>query len=169
MRRELEISARSDGDKTIEHENGIGDTMSANAERQRLEEARGQHVPWRKCGPYLSERQWGTVREDYSEDGNAWDVTRHDVSRDRGAISRDDPARNSPTGCAFGHDGRRGSVRPIPGTAPVRYQHPRRWRPERARLVIEGKPQSEMDFRALGCASGRRGSQRGALSLANRR
>ena len=87
------------------------------------------------------------VREDYSKDGNAWDVTRHDVSRDRGAISRDDPARNSPTGCAFGHDGRRGSVRPIPGTAPVRYQHPRRWRPERARLVIEGKPQSEMDFR----------------------
>jgi len=95
MRRELEISARSDGDKTIEHENGIGDTMSANAERQRLEEARGQHVPWRKCGPYLSERQWGTVREDYSKDGNAWDVTRHDVSRDRGAISQDDPARNS--------------------------------------------------------------------------
>jgi hypothetical protein len=46
-------------------------------------------------GPYLSERQSGTVRGDYSEDGNAWDVTRHDVSRDRGAISQDDPARNS--------------------------------------------------------------------------
>jgi len=45
-------------------------------------------VPWRKWGPYLSERQWGTVREDYSEDGNAWDVTRHAVPRDRGATSR---------------------------------------------------------------------------------
>ncbi len=51
--------------------------------------------PGENGGPYLSERQSGTVRGDYSEDGNAWDVTRHDVSRDRGAISQDDPARNS--------------------------------------------------------------------------
>jgi hypothetical protein len=88
MRRGLEISARSDDDKTIEDENGKRDTMSANAERQRLVEARDWQVPWRKWGPYLSERQWGTVREDYSEDGNAWDVTRHAVPRDRGATSR---------------------------------------------------------------------------------
>ena len=47
--------------------------MSDNAEGKRLETARNENVPWRKWGPYLSERQWGTVREDYSQDGNAWD------------------------------------------------------------------------------------------------
>ena len=83
MRRGLEISARSDDDKTIEDENGKRDTMSANAERQRLVEARDRQVPWRKWGPYLSERQWGTVREDYSEDGNAWDYFSHDQARSR--------------------------------------------------------------------------------------
>ena len=57
--------------------------MSANAERQRLVEARDRQVPWRKWGPYLSERQWGTVREDYSEDGNAWDYFSHDQARSR--------------------------------------------------------------------------------------
>ena len=41
------------------------------AEDLRLEEARVNAVPWRQWGPYLSERQWGTVREDYSADGNA--------------------------------------------------------------------------------------------------
>jgi hypothetical protein len=40
-------------------------------------------VPWRQWGPYLSERQWGTVREDYSEDGNAWDYFTHDQARSR--------------------------------------------------------------------------------------
>jgi hypothetical protein len=44
-----------------------------NAEQLRLEEARGQKQPWKKWGPCLSERQWGTVREDYSDNGNAWD------------------------------------------------------------------------------------------------
>jgi hypothetical protein len=39
--------------------------------------------PWRKWGPYLSERQWGTVREDYSQDGNAWDYFTHDQARSR--------------------------------------------------------------------------------------
>src|SRR6266568_1085380 len=39
--------------------------------------------PWRKWGPHLSERQWGTVREDYSEDGNAWDYFTHDEARSR--------------------------------------------------------------------------------------
>jgi hypothetical protein len=53
------------------------------AEQARLEEARGQNVPWRKWGPYLSERQWGTVREDYSEGGNAWDYFTHDQARSR--------------------------------------------------------------------------------------
>jgi hypothetical protein len=53
------------------------------AEAARLEEAREKGVPWRQWGPYLSERQWGTVREDYSEDGNAWDYFSHDQARSR--------------------------------------------------------------------------------------
>src|SRR5262247_2247257 len=52
------------------------------AETQRLEEAR-EGVCWRRWGPYLSERQWGTVREDYSEDGNAWSYFSHDQARSR--------------------------------------------------------------------------------------
>jgi len=52
-------------------------------EQKRLNEAREAGVPWKKWGPYLSERQWGTVREDYSEDGNAWDYFSHDQARSR--------------------------------------------------------------------------------------
>jgi hypothetical protein len=52
-------------------------------EHQRLEAARNQSIPWRRWGPYLSERQWGTVREDYSLDGNAWDYFTHDQARSR--------------------------------------------------------------------------------------
>ena len=51
-------------------------------ERIRLEEAKGG-TPWKKWGPYLSERQWGTVREDYSDSGNAWDYFSHDQARSR--------------------------------------------------------------------------------------
>src|ERR1043165_5092866 len=57
-----------------------GGTMDK--ERARLDEAR-TGAPWRKWGPYLSERQWGTVREDYSESGNAWDYFSHDQARSR--------------------------------------------------------------------------------------
>jgi len=57
--------------------------MSQNPESARLEEARTAKTPWRKWGPYLSERQWGTVREDYSQDGNAWDYFTHDQARSR--------------------------------------------------------------------------------------
>ncbi|HEX7198391.1 MAG TPA: glucosidase, partial [Dongiaceae bacterium] len=53
------------------------------AEHDRLREAREQRVPWRKWGPYLSERQWGTVREDYSENGDAWNYFSHDQARSR--------------------------------------------------------------------------------------
>ena len=53
------------------------------AEAVRLDEARENAVPWRQWGPYLSERQWGTVREDYSADGNAWDYFSHDQARSR--------------------------------------------------------------------------------------
>ena len=52
-------------------------------EQKRLNEARETGIPWKKWGPYLSERQWGTVREDYSHDGNAWDYFTHDQSRSR--------------------------------------------------------------------------------------
>ena len=52
-------------------------------ESARLDEARTAKTPWRKWGPYLSERQWGTVREDYSQDGNAWDYFTHDQARSR--------------------------------------------------------------------------------------
>ena len=57
--------------------------MPPTQEATRLGEVRAGKVPWRKWGPYLSERQWGTVREDYSEDGNAWDYFGHDQARSR--------------------------------------------------------------------------------------
>ena len=52
-------------------------------EQRRLNETREKGIPWKKWGPYLSERQWGTVREDYSQDGNAWDYFSHDQARSR--------------------------------------------------------------------------------------
>ena len=58
--------------------------MSTTPEKQRLDEARGgQGIPWKKWGPYLSERQWGTVREDYSDNGDAWNHFTHDQARSR--------------------------------------------------------------------------------------
>ncbi len=54
-----------------------------NAESKRLEAIGNEKTPWRKWGPYLSERQWGTVREDYSDSGNAWDYFTHDQARSR--------------------------------------------------------------------------------------
>ena len=53
------------------------------AEQQRLDDARQGKLPWKKWGPYLSERQWGTVREDYSENGDAWNFFTHDQARSR--------------------------------------------------------------------------------------
>ncbi len=52
-------------------------------EDQRLQEADAAGVPWRRWGPYLSERQWGTVREDYSVGGDAWSSFTHDQARSR--------------------------------------------------------------------------------------
>ena len=48
-----------------------------------MEDAREWDSPWRKWGPYLSERQWGTVREDYSQNGDAWQYFTHDQARSR--------------------------------------------------------------------------------------
>jgi hypothetical protein len=53
------------------------------AEKNRLLEAHESNTPWRKWGPYLSERQWGTVREDYSDNGDAWNYFPHDQARSR--------------------------------------------------------------------------------------
>ena len=53
------------------------------AERRRIEESRKGQNNWRRWGPYLSERQWGTVREDYSPGGTAWDYFTHDQARSR--------------------------------------------------------------------------------------
>ena len=55
----------------------------ATKEHARLEEARSGTAAWKKWGPYLSERQWGTVREDYSESGDAWNFFTHDHARSR--------------------------------------------------------------------------------------
>ena len=52
-------------------------------EKKRLIEAKENSIPWKKWGPYLSERQWGTVREDYSENGDAWNYFPHDHARSR--------------------------------------------------------------------------------------
>ena len=49
--------------------------MKITVEHKRLIEYRKRKLNWKKWGPYLSERSWGTVREDYSEDGNAWDFS----------------------------------------------------------------------------------------------
>jgi hypothetical protein len=53
------------------------------AETKRLIEDRDKQKNWRKFGPYLTERQWGTVREDYSAQGNAWDFVSHDAARSK--------------------------------------------------------------------------------------
>src|SRR5271156_3413069 len=53
------------------------------AERERLEQEHLHQAPWKHWGPYLSERQWGTVREDYSDSGDAWNYFTHDQARSR--------------------------------------------------------------------------------------
>jgi hypothetical protein len=57
--------------------------MAATAEHRRLEESRNKLAHWKRWGPYLSERAWGSVREDYSPGGTAWDYFPHDHARSR--------------------------------------------------------------------------------------
>src|SRR5262249_20687980 len=54
-----------------------------NPERQRLADDATRRANWKRWGPYLSARQWATVREDYSADGNVWDYFPHDQARSR--------------------------------------------------------------------------------------
>jgi len=58
-------------------------TSHLTKEEERLEESKKRTVHWKSWGPYLSERHWGTVREDYSPDGNAWEDFSHDQARSR--------------------------------------------------------------------------------------
>ena len=58
-------------------------TNMLTAEESRLAAARDGKAPWRRWGPYVSERQWGTVREDYSADGTPWEYLPHDHARSR--------------------------------------------------------------------------------------
>jgi len=59
------------------------ETEEKNKEKLRVKEARERKLSWKKWGPYLSERQWGTVREDYSDNGDAWNYFSHDQARSR--------------------------------------------------------------------------------------
>ena len=62
---------------------GTATPAALDPERRRLEEARTGSTAWYRWGPYLSDRQWGTVREDYSPNGTAWDYLPHDHARSR--------------------------------------------------------------------------------------
>ena len=68
--------------RDVSHEAAIAEEPSR-WKNPRPEEARQARIPWRKWGPYLAERQWGTVREDYSKSGDAWDYFSHDQARSR--------------------------------------------------------------------------------------
>ena len=113
------------------------------SEARRLREAR-EGTPWRAWGPYLSERQWGTVREDYSDDGDAWSYFSHDAAR-----SRDLPLGRGRT---RGHLRREAAAvlraraleraRPDPEGAPLRADQ-RRGQPRRGRegvLLLRRQP-----------------------------
>ena len=78
-----------------------GSRAVESAEEGRLREADEHGVPWRRFGPYLSDRQWGTVREDYSLDGDAWNYFSHDQARSRVYRSGEDgiAGMKLPSGC----------------------------------------------------------------------
>ena len=71
------------GDEQVPAKGGARADAEADAEERRLEEDRTRARDWKRWGPYLSERQWGTVREDYSADGDCWDYFPHDHARSR--------------------------------------------------------------------------------------
>jgi hypothetical protein len=83
-------------------------------ERARLEEANSGKADWRRWGPYLSERQWGTVREDYSQNGDAWSYFTHDQARSRAYLWGEDGIAVFPTTsrlCVFASAGGMQSIR----------------------------------------------------------
>jgi len=74
-----------------------GTNMVGHEEKERLEAAQSGKALWKKWGPYLSERQWGTVREDYSENGDAWGYFTHDQARSRPTAGEKTALLESPT------------------------------------------------------------------------
>jgi hypothetical protein len=73
------------------------ETSELGAELTRLQEQRDGKAPWRKWGPYLTERRWGTVREDYSANGDAWNYFSHDNAQYRAYRWGEDGLVGSPT------------------------------------------------------------------------
>ena len=71
--------------------------MQITQESARLNEAKEGKAAWKRWGPYLSERQWGTVREDYSDNGDAWNYFTHDHARSRAYRWGEDGIAGSPT------------------------------------------------------------------------
>jgi hypothetical protein len=71
----------ADGGAPADVEATVEAGAEATAEERRLEEDRTRALDWKRFGPYLAERQWGTVREDYSADGDAWGYLPHDHAR----------------------------------------------------------------------------------------
>ena len=71
-------------------------TSDSGAEQARLQEEREGRAAWKKWGPYLSERQWGTVREDYSANGDAWNYFTHDQAQFRAYRWGEDGLAGSP-------------------------------------------------------------------------
>ncbi len=65
------------------HSASLASALSTDPESQRLAHCDPSKAPWKRWGPYLSERQWGTVREDYSRDGDCWNSLSHDHARSR--------------------------------------------------------------------------------------
>jgi hypothetical protein len=84
MARQREEAARNPPSPAGKSRSSARKALTAlEAERRRLAEAREKPAPWYRWGPYLAERQWGTVREDYSPSGAAWDHLPHDHARSR--------------------------------------------------------------------------------------
>jgi len=77
------LNALSKGLLTMARSAATSKKQGLNSESLRLQETREGTSLWKKWGPYLSERQWGTVREDYSPNGDAWDFFTHDHARSR--------------------------------------------------------------------------------------
>src|SRR5262245_56775381 len=63
--------------------NSTSEAAPPTAEEQRLAQAHARTANWQRWGMYLAERQWGTVREDYSDNGDSWDYFPHDHARSR--------------------------------------------------------------------------------------
>src|SRR5436309_1961026 len=128
----------------------------ADPETVRLAEDAKREKNWKRWGTYLSERQWGTVREDYSADGNAWDYLPHDHARSRAyrwgdrlspGSSRPPPWRSASTSRRYWAATCKSSASttssPVPGGAPTG-----------SKLTVERSRRRGIAFRRLFPAQG---------------